>query len=60
MLIGCFEFHFYGKKGKPCLIWQFQVFWYFLTKFLTHLVEFASWRILVIALMVILILYQLE
>jgi hypothetical protein len=53
------SFNFIERKESLVYIWIFRVFWCFLLKFLTHLVEVASWRILVTALMVILILSQL-
>jgi hypothetical protein len=51
-----YEFQLYRKKESLVYIRIFLVFWYFFMNFMAHHVEIASWRITLIALMVILIL----
>jgi hypothetical protein len=54
------NFNFIEWKQSLVYIKIFRVFCYFLLKCLTYLNEIASWRISVIALMVVLILSQLD
>jgi hypothetical protein len=57
---GTISFNSIERKESLVYIWIFRVFRYFLLNFLTHLVEIATRRISVIALMDVLILSELD